>query len=130
MESPSAFRYSCIRSNPTRERQMREEIDHVRRRFVGSAATTLVAARLGALGAAVQQISCAMPRLPDEGEMPTLDGATSWLNSAPLTSESLHGKVVLVQFWTYTCINWLRTLPYVRAWAEKYGGRGLVVIGV
>ena len=58
-----------------------------------------------------------------------LRGATTWLNSPPLTAEGLRGKVVLVDFWTYTCINWLRTLPYVRAWAEKYRDHGLVVIG-
>jgi thiol-disulfide isomerase/thioredoxin len=62
--------------------------------------------------------------------MPSLDGATQWLNSPPLTAASLRGKVVLVDFWTYTCINWLRTLPYVRAWAHKYADHGLVVIGV
>ena len=59
-----------------------------------------------------------------------LDGATGWLNSPPLTAAELRGRVVLVQFWTYTCINWLRTLPYVRAWADKYKDHGLVVIGV
>jgi thiol-disulfide isomerase/thioredoxin len=69
-------------------------------------------------------------RLPDEGELASFDGATGWLNSAPLTPEGLRGKVVLVDFWTYTCINWLRQLPYVRAWAEKYSGHGLTVIGV
>ena len=68
--------------------------------------------------------------LPVEGELPSLDGATGWLNSPPLTPADLRGKVVLVDFWTYTCINWLRTLPYVRAWAEKYAEYGLVVIGV
>ena len=72
----------------------------------------------------------ASPRLPDEGELPSFDGATGWLNSEPLTSAGLRGKVVLIDFWTYTCINWLRQLPYVRAWAEKYSGHGLVVIGV
>ena len=61
---------------------------------------------------------------------PSLGGATRWLNSPPLTPEGLRGRVVLVQVWTYTCINWLRTLPYVRAWAEKYKDQGLVVIGV
>lgn len=65
-----------------------------------------------------------------EGEMPALTGATAWLNSPPLTTEQLKGKVVLVDFWTYSCINCLRTLPYVRAWAEKYKDQGLVVIGV
>jgi thiol-disulfide isomerase/thioredoxin len=70
------------------------------------------------------------PRLPIEGELPSLDGATGWLNSPLLTPAGLRGKVVLVQVWTYTCINWLRTLPYVRAWAGKYQDQGLVVIGV
>ena len=65
-----------------------------------------------------------------EGELPSFDGATGWLNSPPLTAEALRGKVVLVEFWTFTCVNWLRTLPYVRAWAEKYKDQGLVVIGV
>jgi thiol-disulfide isomerase/thioredoxin len=68
--------------------------------------------------------------LPVEGDIPSLDGATGWLNSPPLTPEDLRGKVVLFDFWTYTCINWLRTLGYVRAWAEKYEDHGLVVIGV
>src|SRR5215471_1125862 len=68
--------------------------------------------------------------LPVEGALPSLDGATTWLNSPALTPRELRGRVVLVQFWTYTCINWLRTLPYVRAWARKYRDRGLVVIGV
>ncbi len=67
---------------------------------------------------------------PVEGRLPGFDGATGWLNSEPLTPADLHGKVVLVDFWTYTCINWLRTLGYVRAWAEKYEDRGLVVVGV
>jgi thiol-disulfide isomerase/thioredoxin len=70
------------------------------------------------------------PRLPVEGELPSLGGATGWLNSPPLTAADLRGKVVLINFWTYTCINWLRQLPYVRAWAERYGDQGLVVIGV
>ena len=69
-------------------------------------------------------------QLPDEGALPPLEGATLWLNSEPLTAASLRGKVVLVDFSTYTCINWLRTLPYVRAWAEKYRDQGLVVINV
>jgi thiol-disulfide isomerase/thioredoxin len=72
----------------------------------------------------------ASARLPVEGALPSFGGATGWLNSAPLTPASLRGKVVVVDFWTYTCINWLRQLPYVRAWAEKYAGHGLVVIGV
>ncbi len=69
-------------------------------------------------------------RLPVEGRLPLFVGATGWLNSPPLTPAELRGKVVLVNFWTYTCINWLRQLPYVRAWAEKYSVHGLVVVGV
>ena len=78
----------------------------------------------------VQQTTPAAVRLPIEGELPSLGGATGWLNSPPLTAPGLRGKVVLIDVWTYTCINWLRTLPYVRAWAEKYKNQGLVVIGV
>ena len=69
-------------------------------------------------------------RLPVEGTLPSFGGATGWLNSPPLTPDGLRGKAVLVGFWTYTCINWLRQLPYLRAWAGKYSGQGLVVIGV
>ena len=65
----------------------------------------------------------------DSTVLKRLDGATGWLNSPPLSAAGLRGKVVLVDFWTYTCINWLRTLPYVRAWDEKYRDQGLVVIG-
>src|SRR6516164_7039143 len=69
-------------------------------------------------------------QLPVEGELPSLAGATGWLNSEPLTPESLRGRPVLVEFWTFTCINWIRTLPYVRSWFEKYRADGLVVLGV
>jgi thiol-disulfide isomerase/thioredoxin len=69
-------------------------------------------------------------QLPIEGSLPSLAGATGWLNSPPLTAAGLRGSVVLVDFWTYTCINWLRTLAYVRAWAERYKDQGLVVLGV
>jgi thiol-disulfide isomerase/thioredoxin len=68
--------------------------------------------------------------VPAEGYLPGFDGATGWLNTPPLTVADLRGKVVLVDFWTYTCINWLRTLGYVRAWHEKYRDQGLVVVGV
>ncbi|TBB76009.1 cytochrome c biogenesis protein DipZ [Rhizobium ruizarguesonis] len=68
--------------------------------------------------------------LPVEGYAPSLDGAVEWLNSTPLTTEQLRGKVVLVDFWTYSCINCIRTIPYIKAWAEKYKDQGLVVIGV
>jgi thiol-disulfide isomerase/thioredoxin len=65
--------------------------------------------------------------LPVEGHLPGFDGATGWLNSPPLTAADLRGRVVVVNFWTYTCINWLRTLPYVRAWADRYQDQGLVI---
>ncbi|HEY2506564.1 MAG TPA: thioredoxin family protein [Streptosporangiaceae bacterium] len=69
-------------------------------------------------------------RLPVEGELPSLADATGWLNSKPLAPADLRGKVAVVGFWTYTCVNWLRQLPYLRAWARRYSGQGLVVIGV
>jgi thiol-disulfide isomerase/thioredoxin len=75
-------------------------------------------------------LHAASARLPVEDELPSLSGATGWLNTQPLTPADLRGKVVLVNFCTYTCINWLRQLPYVRAWAAKYDGHGLVVLGV
>jgi thiol-disulfide isomerase/thioredoxin len=68
--------------------------------------------------------------LPFESKLPGFDGATSWLNTEPLTPAALSGKVVLVDFWTFTCINWLRTLPYIRGWADAYTDKGLVVVGV
>jgi hypothetical protein len=67
---------------------------------------------------------------PVEGELPALDGPTAWLNSAAVTTEALKGNVVLVSFGTYTCINWIRSLPYIRAWADKYGGHRLSVLGI
>ena len=94
-----------------------------RRHFLGALAMTFAAAKFGIIE------SYALPRT-NEGDLPSLRGATGWLNSKPLTQADLRGKVVLVDFWTYTCVNWRRTLPYVRAWAEKYGDHGLVVIGV
>jgi thiol-disulfide isomerase/thioredoxin len=100
----------------------------------------LAATLAGAIGApydvvaadksVAQKTTPSAVELPIEGEMPSLGGATGWLNSQPLTTAGLRGKVVLIDFWTYTCINWLRTLPYVRAWAEKYKNQGLAVIGV
>lgn len=68
--------------------------------------------------------------LPDEGRLPSFDRATSWLNSEPLTPTGLLGRVVLVDFWTYTCVNWLRTLPYLQAWHAKYADAGLTIVGV
>ncbi|MYM66615.1 redoxin domain-containing protein [Pseudoduganella sp. FT55W] len=75
-------------------------------------------------------VAAAADALPVEGKLPSLNGAVEWLNSAPLTAEQLKGKVVLVDFWTYSCINCLRSLPYTKAWADKYRDQGLVVIGV
>jgi thiol-disulfide isomerase/thioredoxin len=69
-------------------------------------------------------------RLPVEKPMPAIKGANAWINSQALSTQDLRGKVVLVDFWTYTCINWRRTMPYLRAWAEKYRDNGLVVVGV
>src|SRR5882724_6098861 len=109
---------------------MSEEINHDRRRFLTTAATTIAAISFGIFGPVVQQVAPAGLQLPIEGELPSLGSATEWLNSPALTAAGLRGKVVLIDFWTYTCINWLRSLPYVRAWAEKYKDRGLVVIGV
>jgi len=97
-------------------------IDHERRRFLGTAAMTIAAAHLGNFSTV--DASDGGPR-----ELAAIGNAAEWLNSPRLTPSSLAGKVVLVDFCTYTCINWLRTLPYRRAWAQKYR-QGLVVIGV
>ncbi len=80
------------------------------------------------IGTAKAQSPESVP-LPIEGDLPRAT-ATEWLNSKPLTAADLSGKVALIDFWTYSCVNWRRSLPYVRAWAEKYKDRGLVVIGV
>lgn len=86
--------------------------------------------RNAASNAMVRTVAAEPVTLPVEGTLPSLDGAVQWLNSAPLSAQALRGKVVLIDFWTYSCINCLRTLPYVKAWAEKYRDQGLVVIGV
>jgi thiol-disulfide isomerase/thioredoxin len=100
---------------------MDETVDRNRRRFLGSAAMTMAAAQFGMPGAEAAA--------RESRELAAIGRAAEWLNSPRVTAASLAGKVVLVDFWTYTCINWLRTLPYRRAWAQKYG-QGLVVIGV
>src|SRR4051794_7605664 len=126
---------------PKGERQMFKEITYNRRCFLGTAVMSIAAAQLGMIGCAKEQSSeetqealmseeTTTAQLPIEGELSSLGSATEWLNSQPLTTAGLRGKVVLIDFWTYTCINWLRSLPYVRAWAEKYKDQGLVVIGV
>ena len=102
---------------------MDEDIDRNRRRFLAAGAMTIAAAHLGLLSA-VKGIGAAA------GELAAIGNAAEWLNSPRLTPAGLAGKVVLVDFWTYTCINWLRTLPYIRGWASKYKDHGLVVIGV
>jgi cytochrome c biogenesis protein CcdA/thiol-disulfide isomerase/thioredoxin len=81
-------------------------------------------------GRALKTTAVAGSEFPVEGTMPSLRGATAWLNSPPLTPQELRGKVVLVDFWTYSCINCLRSLPYIEAWARKYKDHGLVVIGI
>ena len=108
---------------------MSSAINRNRRRFLGVAAMAAVATQLGLRGYA-KAGSSAAARLPEEGALPPLSGGTDWLNSQPLAASGLRGKVVLVDFWTYTCVDWRRTLPYIRAWAEEYRDRGLVVIGV
>ncbi|MGO4329782.1 cytochrome c biogenesis protein DipZ [Cupriavidus sp. 2TAF22] len=88
-------------------------------------------AMMAASGSMMRAVNAGAPAaLPVEGQLPALAGAVQWLNSPPLTAEGLRGKVVLVDFWTYSCINCLRALPYVKAWAQKYRDQGLVVIGV
>ena len=101
-----------------------------RRRLLGAAAVGIAAFAVAGsvFPAVVEQLASAAGSA--DNELASLGGATAWLNTAPLTAAALRGKVVLVDFWTYTCINWLRTEPYVRAWAEKYRDQGLVVIGV
>jgi thiol-disulfide isomerase/thioredoxin len=116
------------------EDDMAEGIDSERRRFLGRAAMTIGAAHLGMFGTpsplrgfgetGTAEADDRVPR-----ELAAIGRATDWLNTPRVTAASLLGKVVVVDFWTYTCINWLRTLPYVRAWAQKYQ-QSLVVIGV
>jgi len=101
-------------------------IDHDRRRLVGAAATVFALTGFSL----VWPVSAEVAPLPIEGKLPPFDGAVAWLNSAPLVAADLRGKVVLISFWNFTCINWLRQRPYVRAWAEKYKDPGLLVIGV
>jgi hypothetical protein len=112
---------------------MSDAINEDRRRFLGTAALTFAAAQLGMTGCtkAPSNRSSAdgVTQAGDEGELGSLASATEWINSPPLTAAGLRGKVALVHFGTFTCINWLRTLPYVRAWIDKYTNDGLVLIG-
>src|SRR5688572_17097618 len=107
-----------------------ERVEHDRRSFLRAGAMSIAVASLGMMTCVLQQATAAAVHLPIEGKLPSLGSATIWLNSQPLTAAGLRGKVVLIDFCTYTCINWLRQLPYVRAWSEKYRDLGLVVIGV
>ncbi len=102
---------------------MTEEIEFDRRRFLCTSTMAIAAARLAMVASAETTVG-------KVGELGSLGNATAWLNSPPLAASGLRGKIVLIEFWTYSCINWRRQLPYVRAWDEKYGGQGLVVIGV
>jgi thiol-disulfide isomerase/thioredoxin len=113
---------------------MSDAINQDRRRFLGTVAMTVAAAQLGMLNCtkapANRSTADGAADPPGESELDSLASATQWVNSPPLTAAGLRGKVVLIHFCTYTCINWLRTLPYVRAWADKYTDDGLVLIGV
>ena len=96
----------------------------------GGAAGGARPAHPGILRSLAHRLAGDDPVLPDEGQLPAFDGATGWLNTEALTPEGLRGRVVAVDFWTYTCINWLRTAPYVKAWDAKYRDLGLTVVGV
>jgi thiol-disulfide isomerase/thioredoxin len=124
-----------MEENPMSTKSLRS-----RRRFLGASAISIAAAHFGlfdswfTLGGQSFAEDHNTPRdklkLPVEGRLPSLAGATGWLNVPPLKSTDLHGKVVLVNFWTYSCINSLRALPYSREWAKKYKDNGLVVVGI
>jgi len=109
---------------------MSDFIDHDRRRLLGAGAMAVAGARLGLYDPLMRTTTHPPRHVAGEGQLAALRTATAWLNSPPLTAADLRKKVVLIDVWTYTCVNWLRTLPYVRAWAEKYKPHGLVVIGV
>ncbi|MGH7648677.1 MAG: redoxin family protein [Gemmatimonadaceae bacterium] len=101
-----------------------------RRALAVAGAMTLIVVAPGAGSRPLAVSSPAMTAGAGTDQMPNLDGAAAWLNSAPVTTKSLRGKVVLVDVWTYSCINSLRQLPYLEKWAAKYKSAGLVVIGV
>jgi thiol-disulfide isomerase/thioredoxin len=117
---------------------------NISKRLIAAVLAIAIAAPIVAL---VGDVNMAQPTIPagertaffhglggspigNQSALVSLERADAWLNSPPLTAPVLRGKVVLVHFWTYTCINWLRTQSYLRAWAEKYKDKGLVVIGV
>ena len=107
---------------------MTQDVDKSRRHFISAVTAAVTGLELPMLGSTRSILD--RFGVPAREGLDALRGATTWLNSEPLTPSGLRGKVVLVDIWTLTCINWLRTLPYVRAWAEKYRAAGLVVIGV
>jgi len=109
---------------------MSDRIDHDRRRLLGAGAIAAAGVPLGLYSPLMRTTTHALRHLAGEDRLASLRTATAWLNTPPLTEANLRGKVVLIDVWTYTCVNWLRTLPYVRAWADKYKSPGLVVIGV
>jgi hypothetical protein len=121
------FTICMLNPRAIERKQMVEPINQDRRRFLSSVTMAFIAARFG-IGSRANAQSAA--NLPREGNLPSFDGAVGWLNSEPLTPSGLRGTVVLIDFCTYTCINWQRQLPFVRAWATKYKTQGLVVIGV
>jgi len=108
---------------------MQMEMSTNRRHFLRNAAMTIGAAQLGIAGCAKAQ-SAGTLKLPVESDLPSLGGATTWLNSQPLTAADLRGHAALINFWTFSCINSIRVLPYLRAWTAKYKNQGLIVIGV
>jgi hypothetical protein len=109
---------------------MTDSIDTTRRRLLGAGALTLAGAGFGFYNPRGQAMFSSVEPVLARGPLDALRGASAWINSPPLTEAQLQGRVVLIDVCTYTCINWLRTLPYVRAWADKYKSHGLVVIGV
>ena len=108
---------------------MNDIMNSGRRNLLRGAALSVAGTRLGLFGSALERLLPAVGQSAVAGPFGAIVRAGEWINSAPLTAEGLRGKVVLVEFWTYTCINWLRELPYTRAWAAKYGNQGLVVVG-
>jgi len=123
------FGLTSLSLSQTREAAMSSETGIDRRDFLRASAVILAARRLSMLRIWQQPLQD-LGGLRGVDELSSLSMATAWINSPPLTAAEVKGKVILVQFWTFTCINWLRTLPYIRAWSDKYRSSGLVVIGV
>ena len=109
---------------------MSDTIHNDRRSFLGTTFKTIAGVQLGMLGSLLHQLTPAAGQIANGRELQSLTRATEWLNSPPLTAQALRGRVVLIDFWTYTCINWIRTLPHIRAWGARYKDHGLVVISV